>query len=104
MDNYLRIKIYLDEIQKGHKRTLYKEIIDKALSFKIRGLTVYKGILGFGKDKHLHSFDILALSENLPIIIEIVDKEISLQDFLSYLNSLQDIFVTVEKIDKVIGY
>lgn len=69
----LRILIGEDDLYKG--RPLYEQIVLKARELKLSGATVFKGIMGFGADSLIHTAKILQLSEDMPIVIEIVDTE-----------------------------
>ena len=69
------LRIYVGEEDKYKGKPLYEQIIFKARELKLAGATAIRGILGFGADSHLHSAKILRLSEDLPILIELVDNE-----------------------------
>ena len=82
----------------GHGRPLYEQIVLKARERQLAGATVLRGPLGFGKSGFLHNASILQLSDDLPIVIEIVDAEPKLRDFYRSLEPLGDIgLVTLEK-------
>ncbi|MDA8212274.1 MAG: DUF190 domain-containing protein [Clostridia bacterium] len=69
------LKIYVGEAEKWRGKTLYNQIVMKLREAGIAGATVYRGILGYGADKQLHSAKILDLSADLPMVIEAVDSE-----------------------------
>ncbi len=79
------LKIYISELDKAEGKPLYEFIMYKAKEFKLSGITIYKGIMGYGRHFHIHTDKILTLSENLPIIIEIVDEEKRLIEFIQYI-------------------
>ena len=67
------LRIFIDEDLKWHNKLLYRAIVDKLLDLKIAGATVFKGVEGFGSSAHIHSARILEITENLPMLIEVVD-------------------------------
>lgn len=67
------LRVYLDEDLKWHNQLLYKAMIDKLLAAKIAGATVFKGVEGYGSKYHLHTPRIIEVTENLPVLIEVVD-------------------------------
>jgi PII-like signaling protein len=77
-----RLKIYIDENDKHKGKPLYELIVLMARKKGLAGATVTKGILSFGKSSRLHSSKVLRLSEDLPIIIDIVDNKDKLHEFL----------------------
>ena len=92
----LRILIGEDDIYKG--RPLYEQIVLKARELKLSGATVFKGIMGFGADSLIHTAKILQLSEDMPIIIEIVDTEQNINKILPFLDeTVEGGLVTLEK-------
>ena len=81
----------------GHQ-PLYEVIVLKARELHLAGATVLRGPMGFGKSSRLHTAKILRLSEDLPIIIEIVDSEEKIQAFLPVLDGMMTSgLVTMEK-------
>ena len=95
------MRIYISESDRHHRQPIYHEILDLLKSRKIAGATVFRGIAGFGADSNIHSSDILSISKNLPIIIEVVDSDENIsrirpliEDFLeSGLITLQKVHV-----------
>jgi len=69
------LKVYLGETEKWKGKTLYHQLVLKLKEEGIAGVTVYRGIEGYGADKVLHSAKILDLSADLPMVIEAVDTE-----------------------------
>ncbi|MFZ0063620.1 MAG: DUF190 domain-containing protein, partial [Pyrinomonadaceae bacterium] len=79
-------------------------IVLKARAAGLAGATVYRGVMGFGKNSTVHTAKILRLSEDLPMVVEIVDSLERVEKFLPVLDELiADGLVTLEKI-KVIHY
>ena len=92
------LRIYLGELDKWHHQPLYEAIVLKAREMGLAGATVLRGPMGFGANSHLHTAKILRLSEDLPILIEIVDKEEKINTFLPELDKIMgDGLVTLEK-------
>ncbi|QTA37311.1 DUF190 domain-containing protein [Thermosipho ferrireducens] len=82
------LKIYLGEKDRIHGKTLAEYIVELAYKNGIRGVTVCKGILGYGKKRHIHRSDFFTLSEDLPITVEIVDEDEKVSEFLNIVKSL----------------
>ena len=93
------LRIYLGEQDKWHHTPLYEAIVLKAREMGLAGATVLRGPMGFGAHSHMHTAKILRLSEDLPVLIEIVDKEDKINAFLPALDEmLGDGLVTLEKV------
>lgn len=82
------LRIYLGESDMYHGRPVYEQIVLKARELKLSGATVLRGIMGFGAHSHMHSAGILTLSADLPIVIEIVDKEEKIDMLLPFLDEI----------------
>jgi PII-like signaling protein len=82
------LRIYLDENIKAGNELLYRVIIKKWLSIKLKGATVYKGLEGFGSSAHIHDAAILEISENLPVVIETVDTSAQVAKALKSVEAL----------------
>ncbi|HET8575072.1 MAG TPA: DUF190 domain-containing protein [Candidatus Paceibacterota bacterium] len=80
--------IYIGEADTLKGQPLYEKIILLAKENHLAGATAVKGILGFGENSRLHSAKILDLSEDLPVIVEIVDEDEKIRNFLPILNQL----------------
>src|SRR5437016_14253506 len=93
------LRIFIGESDRWHHQPLYEAIVLKARELGLAGATVLRGPMGFGANSHLHTAKILRLSEDLPILIEIVDKEEKINAFLPELDKLMgDGLVTLEKV------
>ncbi len=93
------LRIYLGEQDKWHHTPLYEAIVLKAREMGLAGATVLRGPMGFGAHSHLHTAKILRLSEDLPVLIEIVDKEDKINAFLPVLDKMVGYgLVTLEKV------
>ncbi len=99
-----RLRIFVGEQQKYEGKPLYEAIVLRARERGMAGATVLKGSLGFGADSRMHSSKILEISEDLPMVIEIVDKPERIAAFLPELDILiKDGLVTLESV-QVIAY
>lgn len=102
-EGYL-LRIFIGESDRHGHRTLYESIVLQAREAGLAGATVLRGVMGFGKHSVLHTAKILRLSEDLPMVIEIVDSLEKIEAFLPVLDELiKDGLVTVEKV-RVIHY
>ncbi|HWO58136.1 MAG TPA: DUF190 domain-containing protein [bacterium] len=82
------VRIFIGESDRLHHRPLYEEIIYKAKEVGMAGTTVLRGIEGFGAASRIHTAKILRLSEDLPIIIEIVDTIERIDNFIKAVDDL----------------
>jgi len=102
-DGYL-LRIFVGESDKVGHRPLYEEIVLKAREQGLAGATVLRGVMGFGRNSILHTTKILRLSEDLPMVIELVDSLEKIEAFLPALDKLiTDGLVTLEQV-RVIHY
>ncbi len=83
-----RLRIYVGESDQWHGQPLYSAIVLKAREQGLAGATVLRGLEGYGATSHLHTARILRLSEDLPMVIELVDLEERIQDFLPVLDEM----------------
>lgn len=98
----LRIFIGEDDVYKG--KPLYEVIVLKARELNLAGTTVLRGIMGFGAASRIHTTKILRLSQDLPIVIEVVDTEENIGNLIPFIDEVvQEGLVTVENI-RVIKY
>jgi len=100
----LLLRIFVGESDNYEGRPLYEAIVLKAREMHLAGATVLRAGLGFGRSSRLHTAKILRLSEDLPLVIEIVDAEDRINAFLPELERMMGSgLVTLEKI-RVIQY
>jgi len=93
------LRIFIGESDRWHHQPLYEAIVLKAREMHLAGATVLRGSMGFGKSSRLHTAKILRLSFDLPLVIEIVDAEEKIQEFLPILNEMmQGGLITIEKV------
>jgi uncharacterized protein len=98
------LRIFIGESDRCQHRPLYEAIVMKAREMHLAGATVLRGPMGFGKSSRLHTAKILRLSMDLPIVIEIVEREEKVNEFLPVLDKMMGGgLVTLEKV-KVIHY
>jgi uncharacterized protein len=98
------LRIFIGETDKFRGKPLYESIVIKAREVHLAGATVIRGSMGFGHSSRLHTAKILRLSEDLPLIIEIVDGEDKINSFLPLLDTMMGSgLVTMEKV-KVVQY
>ena len=102
-DGYL-LRIFIGESDRHGQHPLYEAIVLKARETGLAGATVVRGVMGFGKNSVIHTAKILRLSEDLPIVNEIVDRSDKLEAFLPALDEMiTDGLVTMERV-KVLHY
>jgi PII-like signaling protein len=93
------LRIFIGEDAKSGRLPLYEAILLKAREMQLAGATVMRGPMGFGHSSHLHTTKILRLSQDLPIVIEIVDGQEKIDAFLPVLNEMiSSGLVTLEKV------
>ncbi|MGO8921091.1 MAG: DUF190 domain-containing protein [Stellaceae bacterium] len=98
------LRIFFGEDERCEHRPLYEAVVLRAREMHLAGATVLRGPLGFGHSSRLHSAKILRLSEDLPMVIEIVDSEEKIEAFLPILDGMIGSgLVTLEKV-KVLHY
>ncbi|RWE60704.1 DUF190 domain-containing protein [Mesorhizobium sp.] len=93
------LRIFIGENDRADGRPLYEAIVLKAREMQIAGATVLRGAMGFGHSSRLHTTKILRLSEDLPLVIEIVDDEEKIAAFLPVLETtMTSGLITLEKV------
>ena len=93
------LRIFIGESERSDHKPLYEAIVLKAREMQMGGATVLRGPMGFGKSSHLHSAKILRLSEDLPMVIEIVDSQAKIDAFMPVLDKMMGSgLITVEKL------
>jgi uncharacterized protein len=97
------LRIFIGEADRWNGRPLYEAIVEEARKRGLAGATVWKGFMGFGAHSRLHTTKILRLSEDLPIVIEIVDAAEKIEAFLPDLDRMvQEGLVTLERADVIL--
>lgn len=97
--NAVLLRVFIGEDDRFEHKPLYEAIVLKARELHLGGATVLRGPMGFGHSSRLHTAKILRLSEDLPIVIEIVDSEDKINAFLPVLDKMMGSgLVTLEKV------
>ncbi|MCC7316653.1 MAG: DUF190 domain-containing protein [Planctomycetes bacterium] len=98
------LRIFIGESDKWQGKPLYEAIVLKARELHLAGATVLRGPMGFGANSRLHTAKILRLSEDLPMVIEIVDSRENIDKLLPEIDQMvQEGLVTLERV-QVIKY
>jgi len=93
------LRIFIGESDKYQGRPLYEVIVEEARKRGLAGATVLRGTLGFGANSRIHTAKIIRLSEDLPMVIEIVDEAAKIAAFLPDLDQMiKEGLVTLEKV------
>jgi len=102
-EGYL-LRVFLGESDRWHGKPLYEAIVLKARELHLAGATVVRGPMGFGAHSRLHTTKVLQLSEDLPIIVEIVDAKEKIDELMPHIDEMvQEGLVTLEPV-QVIKY
>jgi PII-like signaling protein len=98
------LRIYVGESDTWHGKPLYQAIVERVREHGLAGATVVRGIEGFGRTSRLHTARILRLSEDLPVLIEIVDMEQRIEEILPVLDEMiAEGLVTIEAV-QILAY
>jgi PII-like signaling protein len=84
----LRLTIFVGEDDRFHRKPLYSEIVHRAHAAGLAGASVIRGIEGYGASSRIHTSRLLSLSEDLPVMVIIVDAEAKVRGFLPQLDEL----------------
>ena len=92
------LRVFIGEQDQWERKPLYEAIVLLAKKESMAGATALKGFLGFGCKSHMHTTKLLRLSEDLPIVVEIVDREEKINQFLPLLEPMvKEGLITLEK-------
>lgn len=98
-ENGVILRIYIGESDKLGGKPLYEAIVLKARELNLAGATVIRGIMGFGAASRIHTVKVLRLSEDLPLIIEIIDTEKNIQKIMPFLDEVvKEGLITLEEL------
>jgi len=98
------LRIFIGETDVYQGKALYEAIVLKARELNLAGATVFRGIMGFGAASRIHSIKLLRLSEDLPVMIEIVDTGENIARILPFLDeTVSEGLITMEEV-KIIRY
>lgn len=100
-EQILRMKVYLGEDKRHGHESLCDAIVGKIRSLDMAGATVYRGLEGFGRSTRLHTYAVV-MSEDLPMVIEIIDRETKIKELQEALTQVFEIaLITVDKVESV---
>jgi len=98
------LRIFVGESDMYNGKALYEQIVIKARELNLAGATAVRGIMGFGATSRMHTAKLLRLSEDMPVIVEIIDTEDKLNTLMPFLDEVvKEGLITLEKI-RVIKY
>ncbi len=98
------LRVFVGENDTFQGKALYEQIVLKARELNLAGATVLRGLMGFGATSRMHTAKLLRLSEDLPVVIEIVDTEEKINTLLPFLDEIvTEGLITLEKV-RVIKY
>ena len=97
-EGYL-LRIFIGESDKYQGQPLYEWLVLQAREQGLAGATVLRGLMGFGAHSRIHTFKIERLSEDLPLVVEIVDTQAKLEQFLNLIDpAISEGLATMEKV------
>jgi len=98
------LRVFIGESDRWHGKPLFEAIVLKARELHLAGATVLRGPMGFGATSRLHTAKILCLSDDLPMVIEIVDSREKIDELLPFIEEMvTEGLVTLENV-RVIRY
>ena len=98
------LRIFIGESDRWHGRPLHEAIVTEARRHGLAGATAWKGHIGFGAHSRVHTASVLRLSEDLPVLIEIVDKEDRIAQIMPMLDEMiGEGLITMERV-QIIKY
>jgi PII-like signaling protein len=93
------LRVFIGENDRWQGQPLYEAIVLKAREMHLAGATMLRGPMGFGHSSRLHTAKILRLSEDLPIVIEIIESKAKIDEFLPVLDAMMGSgLITLEKV------
>jgi PII-like signaling protein len=96
------LRIFVGESDKYHGRPLYEAIVLKARELHLAGATVLRGPMGFGAASRVHTAKVLRLSDDLPMVIEIVDSREKIDELMPHVDEMvQEGLVTLERVEVI---
>lgn len=98
--NAVQLRIYHGESDRKGGTPVYEQIVHEAQKHGLAGATVFRGIMGFSSSGRVRSASLLRLSENLPIVVEIVDEKEKIDAFLPHLRRMiHNGIVTLQRVE-----
>jgi len=96
----LLLRIFVGEADRFDGKPLYEALVLKARAMGLAGATVTRGVEGFGAHSRLHTAKVLRLSEDLPMVVEVVDREDRVRAFIPVCDEmLKDGLITLEPVE-----
>ena len=103
-DEGVLLRIFIGESDRHDGKPVYEQIVRKARELGLAGATVIRGIMGYGAASRIHTAKVLRLSEDLPVVVEIVDTRENIDKLVPFLDEVvTEGLVTMEKA-KIIKY
>jgi uncharacterized protein len=100
----LLLRIFIGESDRCGGHPLYEAIVNEARRLNMAGVTVLKGVMGFGASSRIHTTKVLRLSEDLPMVVEIIDKKARINLLMPFLDAhVNEGLITLEEV-RVIKY
>jgi len=97
------LRVFVGESDKWEGKPLYEALVLKARDMGLAGATMLRGLMGYGAASRVHTAKILRLSEDLPVIVEIVDSQEKIASFLPTIDEMvQEGLVTLEKVQIIL--
>ena len=98
------LRLFIGESDRWHGKPLYQAIVERVRAEGLAGATVVRGIEGFGADSRLHTSRILRLSEDLPVVVEIVDTAEQIERIVPILDEMVgEGLLTLERV-QIVAY
>jgi uncharacterized protein len=102
VEEVLLLRIFIGEADEHEGRPLFRAIVQRAQEQHLAGATVFRGPLGFGRSSHIHEAKGLRLSFDHPIVIEIIDTEPKIRDFVEQIEALVESgLITLERVKAI---
>jgi len=99
LPKWLRLRVYIGESDRYRGRPLYLYLLELLRKRGIRGATVYRGIAGYGSHSLIHTADLLRLSEDLPVVVEVVDEHDKIMGVLPEIEGIvEEGLITVDPV------
>jgi PII-like signaling protein len=99
-----RLGIHIGESDRHGGKPLYEAIVERAREHELAGATVLRGLAGFGAHSRIHTTKVLRLSDDLPLVVEIIDRPERIESFLPVLDEMiSEGLVSIERV-RVISY
>ena len=90
------LRIYIDTTDKYNGESLWETILIRVKELGLSGATAFKGVAGIGAFSEIRSFNVWALAQELPLVIEIIDDEDKIKNFIEYIdNMLENTLMTI---------